>query len=133
MTNHRTEIFIDGSNFFATAKLLGLTIDYKELRNYLRKTFPGLIRINYYTALLQEDDEQIKLKPLVDWMAYNEYNLVTKPAKRHENPDGSTFVKGNMDVEIAVDMLNAATYATEMVLFSGDGDFISVVEYLQKK
>jgi uncharacterized LabA/DUF88 family protein len=127
----RTALFIDGANLYATAKTLGFDIDYKRL---LRE-FQGkgrLIRAFYYTALV-EDQEYSSIRPLIDWLDYNGYAVVTKPTKEFVDSMGRRKVKGNMDIELAVDAMEMAEHLDHMVLFSGDGDFRSLVEAVQRR
>ena len=127
----RMALFIDGSNLHATARALDMEIDYKNLRSH----FAGksrLIRAFYYTALL-EDQEFSPLRPLVDWLDYNGFTLVTKPVKEFTDDQGRRKIKGNMDIEIAVDMLNIADELDHAVLFSGDGDFRRLLEAVQRR
>ena len=124
-------IFIDGPNLHATTKSLGFDVDYKLL---LRQFESGgvLIRALYYTALA-EDQEFSTLRPLVDWLDYNGYTVVTKPTKEFVDAFGRRKVKANMDVELAVAAMELADHIEEMVLFSGDGDFRSLVEAVQRR
>lgn len=127
----RTAIFIDGANLYATAKALGFDIDYKRLL----KEFQGrgnLLRAFYYTALI-EDQEYSSIRPLIDWLDYNGYRVVTKPTKEFVDSTGRRKVKGNMDIELAIDALELAPFINHMVLFSGDGDFRSLVEAMQRR
>jgi len=127
----RIALFIDGANLYASAKSLGFDIDYKRL---LRE-FQGkgrLIRAFYYTALV-EDQEYSSIRPLVDWLDYNGYAVVTKAAKEFVDSTGRRKVKGNMDIELAVNAMEMATHIDHMVLFSGDGDFRSLVEAIQRR
>jgi uncharacterized LabA/DUF88 family protein len=127
----RIALFIDGANLYASAKSLGFDIDYKRL---LRE-FQGkgrLIRAFYYTALV-EDQEYSSIRPLVDWLDYNGYAVVTKAAKEFVDSTGRRKVKGNMDIELAVNAMEMADRIDHMVLFSGDGDFRSLVEAVQRK
>ena len=127
----RIALFIDGANLYATAKSLGFDIDYKRL---LRE-FQGkgrLIRAFYYTALI-EDQEYSSIRPLIDWLDYNGYAVVTKPTKEFVDSLGRRKVKGNMDIELAVDAMEMAGHIDHMVLFSGDGDFRSLVEAVQRR
>jgi uncharacterized LabA/DUF88 family protein len=127
----RIALFIDGANLYATAKSLGFDIDYKRLL----KEFQGrgkLIRAFYYTALV-EDQEYSSIRPLVDWLDYNGFAVVTKPTKEFVDALGRRKVKGNMDIELAVDAMEMADYIDQLVLFSGDGDFRSLVEAIQRK
>ena len=127
----RIGLFIDGANLYAAARSLGFDIDYKRLR----EEFAGkarLIRALYYTALI-EDQEYSPIRPLVDWLDYNGYALVTKPTKEFTDSMGRRKVKGDMDIEIAVDMMELADVLDHAVLFSGDGDFRRVIEAIQRK
>ncbi|MGL5137758.1 MAG: NYN domain-containing protein, partial [Beijerinckiaceae bacterium] len=91
-----------------------------------------LLRAFYYTALI-EDQEYSSIRPLVDWLDYNGYTVVTKPAREYTDAMGRRKIKGNMDIELAVDAMELAPNIDQMVLFSGDGDFRSVVEAVQRK
>ncbi|MBE0454818.1 NYN domain-containing protein [Roseovarius autotrophicus] len=127
----RLALFIDGSNLYAAGKALGFDIDYKLLRNeFMRRG--KLLRAFYYTALL-ENDEYSPIRPLVDWLHYNGYTMVTKPAKEYTDSQGRRKVKGNMDIELAVDAMELAPRVDHIVLFSGDGDFKPLVESLQRQ
>jgi len=127
----RIALFIDGANLYATAKSLGFDIDYKRLlREFQAKG--TLIRAFYYTALI-EDQEYSSIRPLIDWLDYNGYAVVTKPTKEFVDSLGRRKVKGNMDIELAVDAMEMAEHIEHMVLFSGDGDFRSLVEAVQRK
>ena len=127
----RIGLFIDGSNLYAASRAIGFDIDYKKLL----KEFQGrgrLVRAFYYTALL-EDQEYSSIRPLIDWLDYNGYTVVTKPAKEFTDAAGRRKVKGNMDIELAVDAMGMAEHLDHIVLFSGDGDFRSLVEAVQRK
>jgi len=127
----RVALFIDGSNLYAAAKSLGFDIDYKRLL----KAFTGngrLIRAFYYTALLEEQ-EYSPLRPLVDWLDYNGYTMVTKPTKEFTDSSGRRKIKGNMDIELAIDVMEMAQHVDHIVLFSGDGDFRRLIEAVQRK
>ena len=127
----RIAIFIDGANLYAAARGLGFDIDYKRLLD-LFASKGRLIRAFYYTALI-EDQEYSPLRPLVDWLDYNGYTMVTKPTKEFTDAMGRRKIKGNMDIELAIDMLDMAQYLDHAVLFSGDGDFRRLVEAVQRR
>ncbi len=129
--DERVALFIDGSNLYAAAKALGFGIDYKLLRSeFMRRG--KMVRAFYYTALL-ENEEYSPIRPLVDWLDYNGFTLVTKPAKEFIDSSGRRKIKGNMDMELAVDAMEMADHVEHMVLFSGDGDFRPLVAALQRK
>src|ERR671938_1202809 len=128
----RIAIFFDGANLYSAARGLAFDIDYKRLLDLFRSK-GRLIRAFYYTALV-EDQEYSPIRPLVDWLDYNGYRLVTKAAREYTDNQGRKRWRGDMDVEIAVDMLEmAAGGADHLVLFSGDGDFRCLVEAVQRK
>src|SRR6202030_347271 len=127
----RIALFIDGANLYATAKSLGFDIDYKRLLKEFQSR-GKLIRAFYYTALV-DDQEYSSIRPLVDWLDYNGYSVVTKPTKEFVDSTGRRKVKGNMDIELAVDAMEMAEHVDLLVLFSGDGDFRSLVEAIQRK
>ncbi|HEV2301830.1 MAG TPA: NYN domain-containing protein [Stellaceae bacterium] len=127
----RIALFIDGANLYSAARGLAFDIDYKRLL----ELFSGkgrLIRAFYYTALV-EDQEYSPIRPLVDWLDYNGYTMVTKPAKEFTDSLGRRRIKANMDIELAIDMLEMAQHVDHAILFSGDGDFRRLVEAVQRK
>ena len=129
--DERLALFIDGSNLYAAAKTLGFDIDYKLLRQeFVRRG--KMLRAFYYTALL-EIDEYSPIRPLVDWLNYNGFTMVTKPAKEYTDSMGRRRVKGNMDIELAVNAMELAPHVDHIVIFSGDGDFRPLVESLQRQ
>ncbi len=128
--SERVALFIDGANLYATSKALGFDIDYKRMLTFFRKR-AQLIRASYYTAVI-EDQEYSSIRPLVDWLDYNGYSMVTKPAKEFTDASGRRKVKGNMDIELAVDAMRLGKSLDHVVLFSGDGDFRYVVEAMQQ-
>lgn len=127
----RLALFIDGANLYSAARALGFDIDYKKLLTEFSKK-GILVRAYYYTALL-EDREFSPLRPLVDWLDYNGYTLITKSVREFTDAAGRRKIKGNMDIEISVDMMELAPSVDHIVLFSGDGDFRRLVESVQRR
>ncbi len=127
----RTALFIDGANLHAAARGLNINIDYKRMLDYFAKR-GRLIRAFYYIALI-EDQENSSIRPLMDWLDYNGFTLVTKPAREFTDSFGRRKVKGNMDVELAVDAMEMADTLEHIVLFSGDGDLRRLVEAVQRR
>ena len=124
-------VLIDGANLYATSKTLGFDIDYKRLLKEFQSR-GTLLRAIYYTAII-EDQEYSSIRPLIDWLDYNGYTVVTKATKEYIDASGRRKVRGNMDIELAVDALELAEHVDQIVLFSGDGDFRSLVEALQRR
>jgi uncharacterized LabA/DUF88 family protein len=128
--NERIALFIDGANLFATAKSLGFDIDYKRLLALFRQK-GQLVRALYYTAVAEEQ-EYSSIRPLIDWLDYNGFTMVTKPTKEFVDAAGRRKIKGNMDIELTVDAMRLAPALDHIVIFSGDGDFRSLVAVLQQ-
>ncbi|MBI6629246.1 LabA-like NYN domain-containing protein [Pontibaca salina] len=129
--DERLALFIDGANLYASAKALGFDIDYKLLRQeFMRRG--KLVRACYYTAML-EGDEYSPIRPLVDWLQYNGFTMITKPAKEYTDSMGRRKIKGNMDVDLTVDAMELAPRTDHAVLFSGDGDFRPLIASIQRQ
>jgi uncharacterized LabA/DUF88 family protein len=129
--DERIALFIDGANLYNAARALGFDIDYKRLLELFQKQ-GRLVRAFYYTALL-DDQEYSPIRPLVDWLDYNGYTMVTKPTKEFTDAQGRRKIKGNMDIELAIDVMEMAPRIDHVVLFSGDGDFRRLIEAIQRK
>ena len=130
-SEERIALFIDGANLYGAARALGFDIDYRRLRELFADQ-GRLIRIYYYTALI-DDQEYSPIRPLIDWLDYNGYTMVTKLTREYTDHQGRRKIRNNMDVELAVDMLDMAPQIDHAVLFSGDGDFKRLVEAVQRK
>ena len=127
----RIALFVDGANLYGAAKGLQFDIDYKRLLElFARKGL--LVRAFYYTALADEQ-EFSPLRPLIDWLDYNGFTVVTKPLKEYTDAQGRRRVKGNMDIELAIDVMEMSERVDHIVIFSGDGDFRKLVEAVQRR
>ncbi|MEM9618989.1 MAG: NYN domain-containing protein [Pseudomonadota bacterium] len=129
----KTAFFLDGANLYKAARNLGFDIDYKSL---LAKTQSScqLVRASYYTAIQEDRDQDYSpLRPLVDWLDYNGYTMVTKTTREFTDQQGRKRYKGSTDVELVVDMMLLSDRIDHLVLFSGNGDFRRAVEAIQAK
>jgi uncharacterized LabA/DUF88 family protein len=129
--DEKLALFIDGANLYSAARGLQLEIDFRRLMEEFRKK-GRLLRANYYTTIL-ETDEHNPMRPLVDWLSYNGFNTVVKNAREYTDREGRKRVRGNMDVEMAVDMIELADHLDHVVLFSGNGDFRRAIEVVKAK
>lgn len=127
----KVAVFIDGSNLYAAARALNFDIDYRLLLQWCA-SHGRLVRAFYYTALV-EDQEYSPIRPLVDWLDYNGYTMVTKPTKEFVDSQGRRKIKGNMDIELAIDVMEMSENLDHIILFSGDGDFRRLLEAVQRK
>lgn len=131
MAGERIAVFIDGANLYATAKALAFDIDYRKMLKEFQAR-GRLVRAFYYTALA-ESEEFSSIRPLIDWLDYNGFSIVTKPAKEFIDSAGRRRIKGNMDIELAIDALELAPFIDHAIIVSGDGDLKPVVASLQKQ
>ena len=128
----KTAILVDGANNHGAIKSLGYVIDYREVLKYFKKG--GEVLAWYYTALLTEPDGSNNLQELIDWLSYNGYTVVSKASKMFTDPlSGLTRIKGNMDIEIAVHAMQLSEYVDNIILFTGDGDFVSLITALRMR
>src|ERR1700692_2469444 len=123
--SNKIALFIDGANLYSTAKTLGVDIDYRRLLKEFQSR-GTLVRAFYYTTIF-EDQEYTSIRPLIDWLDYNGFSVVTQPAKEFDDGVGRRKIKRNMSVELAIDAMELAGQVDQIVLFSGDGDFRSLV------
>ena len=124
-------LFIDGTNTHAAARALAFDIDYKRLLTEFRNR-GTLVRAFYYTVVI-EDQEFSPIRPLLDWLDYNGFTVVTKRAKEFDDGEGRRRFKRSMGVELAVNAMELARQVDEIVLFSGDGDFRALVQAVQRQ
>ncbi len=129
--NEKVCLFIDGANLYSASRNLNFDVDYRNLLNYFKKQC-NVIRAYYYSAVL-DTEEYSPLKPLTDWLAYNGFLLVTKNAREFTDQTGRRRVKGSMDIELAVDMMEIAPKIDHAILFSGDADLRRLVESVQRQ
>jgi uncharacterized LabA/DUF88 family protein len=129
--SNRIALFIDGANLYAASRTLGFDMDYKRLLTEYQSQ-GTLLRAFYYTAVV-EDLEYSPIRPLIDWLDYNGYTVVTKATKEFVDAFGRRKVKGSMDIELAVDAMELSAHIDHMVLFSGDGNFRPLVEAVQRR
>lgn len=127
----RIALFIDGTSLYATARTLDFDIDYRKMLKFFGSK-GYLLRAYYYTAII-EDQEYSSIRPLIDWLDYNGYSVITKQAKEFTDSAGRRKVKGNMDIELSIDAIELAETVDHIVLFTGDGDFRYLIEAIQRK
>lgn len=131
--DQRFAVFIDGSNFHASTKALSFDVDFEKLLRIMRES-GHLVRAYYYTALPDNNTEYSPIKRIADWLDYNGYTVVSKPWRDFTNSEtGQRRIKGNMDMELALDMIKLANHVEHVVLFSGDGDFCRLLQEVQDK
>ena len=131
LTSDRIALFIDGANLYSTGRALGFDVDYKRLLKEFHSR-GALLRAFYFTTV-SEDQEYISVRPLIDWLDYNGFTVVTKLTKEFIDAGGRRKVKGSMSVELAVRVMELADHVDRIFLFSGDGDFRPLLEAVQRR
>ncbi|MGB7442114.1 MAG: NYN domain-containing protein [Coleofasciculaceae cyanobacterium] len=121
----RVAIFIDGSNLYHTASELGINIDYTQLLSVLNAK-SKVCRAFFYTGVDSTNNLQ---KKFLSRMHHNGYQVISKEVIKRA--DGSK--KANLDVELALDMVNLLNSYDTAVLVSGDGDFACAIQTLQSQ
>jgi uncharacterized LabA/DUF88 family protein len=129
--SNKIGLFIDGANLHATARLLGFSLDYQRLLAEFQ-TRGTLLRAFYYTTAI-EDDQYSSVRPLLDWLDYNAFTVVTKPVKEYADENGRRKARGSVSVELTVDAMLLADHVDHIALFSGNGDFSALVEAIQRR
>ena len=131
LPSDKIALFIDGANLYATARALGFDVDYRRLLKEFQSR-GSLVRAFYYTTII-EDQEYTSIRPLIDWLDYNGYTVVTKLTKEFIDASGRRKVKGSMNIELAVNAMELTGHIDQMFLFSGDGDFRPLLESVQRR
>ncbi len=132
-STEKTALFIDGANLYKAARVLGFDIDYKQLLS-IAKDETMLVRAFYFTSIQEEKDQDYSpLRPLIDWLDYNGYTMITKISREFVDGQGKKRYRGSTDIELAVEILTLAEHLDHIILFSGNGDFRRVIEAAQAK
>ena len=131
LQRNRIGLFIDGANLAAATRMLDFEVDYKRLLEKF-KNQGNLLRTSYYTAVL-DDVTYSSVCPLIDWLNYNGYTVVTGAAKDDTDSDGRRRVSGNMDVQLSVDAWEIARHVDQAVIFSGNGNLRYLVAAIQRR
>ena len=127
----RIGLYIDGANLIAAARALGFDVDFKRLL-YEFRGCGRLLQAVYY-AVISESQPYSTVRPLLDWLDYNGYTVITKATEEFLDPGGSRRVKGNIHVDLAVHAIEFAKQIDQMVLFSGDGKLRAMVGAMQRR
>ena len=117
-------IFVDVQNiYYTTRQAYGRQFDYRKLMKRIR-TEGEIVSATAY-AIHRGDEKQLKFQNALKQMGFT---VKLKPYIQRS--DGSA--KGDWDVGIAIDVLEAAKDVDTVVLLSGDGDFDLLLEKINK-
>lgn len=123
--SHNVGVFVDVSNLFYSAKSIGVEVNYCRL---LEHAVAGraLIRASAYTGVDPENPNQRKF---IDFLKANGYKVICKDIHKYEGGR----IKANLDIEMAVDIMLLSQNLDVVVVVSGDGDFVRLVEAVQMR
>jgi uncharacterized LabA/DUF88 family protein len=127
----RIGLFIDGADLYSIRRLIGLDIDYLKFLDFFRAR-GRLVRAYYYTTVIYEP-QYARLRSQFEWMSYNGFYMVTKPAQETTDDFGRRHLRNRMDVELATDMMEMAPYLDHIMLVSGAGELRPAVAAVQRR
>jgi Uncharacterized conserved protein len=127
--NERVALFIDGANLYSAARAWASTSTTAASESLSREG-PAGPRLLLHGA---GRGSGILADPAADRLAgLQRLHHGTKPTKEFTDAMGRRKIKGNMDIELAIDVLEMAEHLDHVILFSGDGDFRRLVEAVQR-
>ena len=126
--NEKVAVLIDGAYLYALSRNLDFDIDYNRLLKWIGMR-GQLLRASYYTVI-QEDQEYSPIRPLVDWLDYNGFKVITKTSKE-DNTLHIRKKRPDIHVELSVDAMAIAKDVDHILLCAGDSDFTHLVKVLQ--
>ena len=122
----RVAVFIDAANILYAQQTLGWRVDYKKLIKLFKDTFK-ITFVGFYYGKISENKGQERF---FEMLKDQGYTLKTKPVKYIKTPKG-TILKGNLDIELAFDILTLKNKFDTCILLSGDSDFEIILKYLR--
>lgn len=139
---------IDAANIIYANKYLKWPIDHQKLIKYLRERY-NTVKVIYYAGLekgnqrkatfykkLESFGFETRIKPVVEfkgkfyWKTFRCPKCKQKVSKKFQGPP---IKKANCDVDLTIDGIKYCSKYDTLLLFSGDGDFCSLVDYLKTK
>ena len=125
----KTYIFIDAENLLYSQHTLGWRISYEKLMYFFKKECGDEARCFVYKGV---DENNTGQKKFLDMLDINGYILRTKVVKIIKNSKGKSKWKGNLDIELALEMIELKNKYDTAVLISGDSDFAVVLDKLKQ-
>ena len=123
-------VFIDAANIFYAQRSLGWRISYEKLMDYLKKTCGKDTKCFVYIATIPGNEKQKRFLDLLDILGYI---VRSKPIKIIRLPNGQQQWKGNLDIELGLEMLDTIDSYNTAILISGDSDFAPVIDRVKLK
>jgi uncharacterized LabA/DUF88 family protein len=126
----RVAIFIDGENIHYSAKHLNMRLDYLKLCRKLAGK-RRLVRAYFYTAVSTQSEGKIDF---INFLKLNGFTVVTREVKSFNESDGSSrSIRGALDMEMAMDVMDLCPTLDTVILCTGDGDFCPLVTAVARR
>nr|WP_297805332.1 NYN domain-containing protein [Tepidiforma sp.] len=124
----RIGVFVDAANIELALDRLKHRVNWRKLLDYLSEG-RQLVRAVAYSPVHEDPGVSLETQRFAEPFLDNGFRVVTKPFKRFS--DGT--IKANVDIEMALDIMEMLDRLDVVVLVSGDGDFERLVEVVQAK
>lgn len=124
----RVGVFVDAANIELACDRLRARIDWRKLLDFLTEG-RQLVRAIAYSPVHDDPGVSLETQRFAEPFMNKGFRVVTKPLKRFA--DGS--IKANVDIEMALDIMEMLDRLDVVCLVSGDGDFQRLVEVVQMK
>ncbi len=121
-----TYVYIDASNIIYGTRDEGWKVDFRKLFKYLSERYKAR-KIYYFAGIDGKNEKQKKFYKLLGRIGYN---LVLKPVKIYNQPDGSKVRKANCDVDLTFYAMRDLLKYNKVIFFSGDGDFEILLKHI---
>ncbi len=115
-------VFIDSQNLIMGLKALGWRLDYRRFKIYLKEKYRAE-DVFMFMGYLKRHEGMYKILKEIG------YKLIFKPVTF----DREGRIKGNCDADLVLQVMIQYDYFEKALIVSSDGDFYSLVEYLQAK
>lgn len=126
----RVAVFIDAANILYSQQTLKWNIDYKKLINYFKKN-TKLVSAHFYSGKISKNNKQTGFFKKMQSFGYI---VVTKEVKWIRDKNGKILKgKGNLDIELALDLTHSADSYETAILMSGDSDFETAISFVKNK
>jgi uncharacterized LabA/DUF88 family protein len=134
--------FIDSQNLNLGTQKVGFKMDWRKFRKYLADKY-NVTHAYMFIGYMSENEQLyehmhelgylIALKPTLDITAHVQAAEATPEADQQPKSEDKPVVKGNIDADLVLYAMKELPNYDKAIIVSGDGDFLSLVEYLAEQ
>jgi len=126
----KVAIFIDGENIHYSAKHLNMRLDYLKMCRLLAGE-RRLVRSHFYTAVTNQSEGKIDF---INFLKLNGFRVVTKELRAFiESETQQRMFRGNLDLEMAIDVYDLLPALDTVIICSGDGDLVPLLHSIARR